>query len=68
MATIYLVLSGTRYATDQQHGVYSDLVTARTKAESLVSCEEQDPPAEGTVASWLDTDLSYVCITAMEIQ
>lgn len=68
MATVlYAVLTGTRYVTDTQRGIHSTLDAARLEAVALTVGEEQDPPADGAVASWLDADLNYVCIRAVEV-
>jgi hypothetical protein len=67
MATVYRVLTGYRYIPDQQAGIRSTFDAARLLAVTLTFGEEQDPPAEGTMASWLDADLNYVCIVADEV-
>lgn len=71
--TVYALLRGERYETDSLIDIYATLYGALAGAGAIMAADggdvwsENDPPATGTVLSWLDADGEYLCIVEKEL-
>jgi hypothetical protein len=63
MVTVFAIEQGIRYETTPVGDLHLTLASARAVIEALPDIgAEQFPPADGTVASWINDRFECVCI------